>query len=142
MAGLCLGLLAFGQDRGTDQATGPPEYDLSWFTVDGGRSILTNYFVKNAAFEEEEEYRICYDANARAADASVAGPTEQYRTAHDGRLVPYVEFDLANRGSKLPITGLVLGPRNANSVDVMKRFLFRHDNLLPSIETSKATYRR
>jgi hypothetical protein len=35
---LCLGLLAFGQARDTysPTATGPPDYDLSWFTVDGG----------------------------------------------------------------------------------------------------------
>ncbi len=38
---LGLGPLAFGQDRGTDQATGPPEYDLSWFTVDGGGVMVS-----------------------------------------------------------------------------------------------------
>ncbi len=105
-------------------------------------NALANYFVKNAAFEEEEEYRICYDANAFDPRASTPRPTKQYRTTHDGRLVPYVEFALANRGSKLPITGLVIGPRNVNSIDVMKQFLFEHDNMLPMIEMSTATYRR
>ena len=38
LSGLCLGLLAFGQTRGTysPAAAGPPDYDLTWFTVDGG----------------------------------------------------------------------------------------------------------
>ncbi len=35
---LCLGLLAFGQSRDTSLATagGPPAYELSWNTIDGG----------------------------------------------------------------------------------------------------------
>lgn len=36
LSALCLGLLAYAQSRETDQATGPPDYDLSWFTIDGG----------------------------------------------------------------------------------------------------------
>lgn len=38
MSGLCLGLLAFGQSRDTYSPTagGAPDYDLSWYTIDGG----------------------------------------------------------------------------------------------------------
>lgn len=39
MSGLCLGLSAFGQSRDTDPPTaagGPPFYDLTWHTIDGG----------------------------------------------------------------------------------------------------------
>ncbi len=38
MSVLGLGLLAFGQSRDIDlpAAAGPPDYDLSWHTVDGG----------------------------------------------------------------------------------------------------------
>ncbi len=38
LSAMCLGLLAFGQSRNTDSPTaaGPPEYDLTWHTIDGG----------------------------------------------------------------------------------------------------------
>jgi hypothetical protein len=100
-----------------------------------------NYFLKNAAFQEEEEYRICYLSGVCAMNASNI-PPEQFRTSHDGRIVPYVELSLAKQTSKLPIVGLVLGPRNVNSVDMVWRFMFSHGNMTPEIEVSKATYRR
>lgn len=39
VSALCLGFLAFGESRDTAQATGPSDYDLSWFTVDGGGAM-------------------------------------------------------------------------------------------------------
>ncbi len=40
---LCLGLLAFGQSRGTNSPTaaGLPEYDLTWHTIDGGGAMFS-----------------------------------------------------------------------------------------------------
>ena len=38
LSAVCLGLLAFGQSRDINSLTegGAPDYDLSWYTVDGG----------------------------------------------------------------------------------------------------------
>lgn len=38
---LCLGVLAFGESRDTNSqpTAGPPDYDLSWFTIDGGGAM-------------------------------------------------------------------------------------------------------
>lgn len=36
---LCCMPLAFGQSGETAPATGPPEYDLSWYTIDGGGAM-------------------------------------------------------------------------------------------------------
>lgn len=104
-------------------------------------NIDANYFIKNAAFQEEEEYRICYLSDVCATNASNI-PPEQFRTSHEGRIVPYVELSLAKQTSRLPIVRLVLGPRNVNSVDTVWRFMFSHGNMTPEIEVSKATYRR
>ena len=43
MSGLCLGLSAFGQSRDKDSTTvaGPPEYDLTWHTIDGGGAMFS-----------------------------------------------------------------------------------------------------
>ncbi len=43
MSGLCLGLLAFGQSRDTDSqlTAGPPDYDLSRHTIDGGGAMFS-----------------------------------------------------------------------------------------------------
>ena len=39
---LCLGLLALGQTRDTVSATGPPVYELSWYSMDGGGVMSSN----------------------------------------------------------------------------------------------------
>ena len=49
MSGLCVGLLAFGQSRDAypSAAGGPPDYELSWYTIDGGGRFSADAGISN-----------------------------------------------------------------------------------------------
>ncbi len=63
---LGLGLLAFGQSRHAAQATGPLDYELSWFTIDGGGAMRST----------GGEYELSGTIGQPDAGGTLVGPVE------------------------------------------------------------------
>ena len=77
-----------------------------------GFYLATVPFLKNSAFEEENEYRIVALCN-RIGVSDEADKRRykdlHFRTRADGRITPYIKF-FDDLGAKLPIKSIVVGP--------------------------------
>ncbi|WP_165505272.1 DUF2971 domain-containing protein [Rhizobium leguminosarum] len=87
--------------------------------------------IKNAAFSEEQEWRLSRMAIKPLNDLEfrVTGP----------KVIPYLEQSFAEIND--PITDVLIGPKNPNPKDVVIGFLARHGFDHVFVDTSGASYR-
>ncbi len=88
VSALCLGLLAFGQSRDTAHATGPSDYDLSWFTIDGGGAMRST----------GGEYELSGTIGQPDAGGPMVGPVESGYELTGGFWFPLVPGDADGDG--------------------------------------------
>ncbi len=90
---------------------------------------LSSFFIKNILFKKEREIRLAYLQNLFHPRAQNRNIEIEYDVTHTGKVIPYVDIIINDNGYRSnPITSLMLGPDNSNSVAEI-RSLLQHYNL-------------
>jgi Protein of unknown function (DUF2971) len=111
---------------------------------------------KHPSFREEKEIRYVHvsgqweegkssklvSMGARDHDGKLLSEPVKVRfRAGNGNIIPYVAIDYTNRGTKLPVKEIVLGPRNPNSEKRVEVFLNTIGVSGVAVRRSEGTYK-
>jgi len=101
---------------------------------------------KSSDFKEESEWRIIlvpFEMPDKKDGISFCGaPSKMKHRISAGRLIPYFTEGFGrNPEGELPITDIMLGPKNAFNESDLRVFLVLHDSWPTKISRSSVTYR-